>query len=170
MSAQADRRVTAAQGLAFNSLKQLIHWGEEFKVSHGPIDAQHELIFALAVRASELSRREAESGLLAALFLQFGEVLEAHFQYEENVLAEVGYRGLAEHRAEHRVMLAELAYLRSRLAGKLEGFTFQDDGFLVLNFMLGATVGHILRSDAEFAPILRRPAADVEAATLEGAA
>ncbi|MCX7113405.1 MAG: hypothetical protein NTX45_25525 [Proteobacteria bacterium] len=39
---QVYTRISAIQGLAFNSLKQLISWSNDFKVDQPQIDTQHE--------------------------------------------------------------------------------------------------------------------------------
>jgi hemerythrin len=153
---QTFTRVAAIQGLAFNSLKQLIGWSDDFKVDQPTIDSQHESIFGLAVEASELSTDQADGDRLVAVINKFGSVLEAHFRYEENMLTEIGYPKLEEHRAEHSAMLCELEFTRQRLSSSGGGWAFQDKALVVLNFMLGVTVGHILRSDVDYARYMQQ--------------
>ena len=95
-------------------------------------------------------RSNADLKDLRALVEKLGKVLEGHFRYEESVLAEAGYPKLEEHKAEHAVMLSELAVIRSRLAKKGDGPAYPESGWIVLNFMLGVTVGHIANSDLDY--------------------
>jgi hemerythrin len=145
------KQVTALEGLAFNSLKQIISWREDFNIYQPEIDSQHESIFRLAVEASELAREPADSDKLTAVFGKFGSVLEAHFHYEEGILAEIKYPKLEEHRAEHNAMLSELEFIRQRLSRRGEGWALQQRALVALNFMLGVTVGHILIADLDYA-------------------
>ncbi len=158
MQKQTFTRVAAIQGLAFNSLKQLIRWSDDFKVDQSTIDVQHEAIFNLAVEASELSTEPADADRLVAVFNKFAAVLDAHFRYEEGMLAEIGYPKLEEHRAEHSAMLCELEFTRQRLSRSGGEWAFQDKALVVLNCMLGVTVGHILRSDVDYARYMQQQA------------
>lgn len=152
------KQVTSLQGLAFHALKKIISWRRDFEIDQPNIDSQHESIFKLALEASELSRRPQDKGKLLAVFNKFGSVLDAHFRYEERILAEIAYPKLEEHRAEHKAMLSELEFIRQRLSSREEGWVFQQKALVVLNFMLGVTVGHILLSDVEYAQYIQQVA------------
>lgn len=54
-------------------------------------------------------------------------------------------------RAQHNAMLSEFDFIGQRLASQGEGWAYAERAMVVLNFMIGVTVGHILRSDAEYA-------------------
>jgi hemerythrin len=156
------RGVNATQGLAFCSLKNLIKWADDLKVDQPNIDTQHERIFKLAVDACQLSRDVADIDRLRVAFDEFGAVLKAHFRYEEGKLAEISYPKLDEHRAEHAAMLAELEFINQRLESKGVGWAFQGEALVVLNFMLGVTIGHILQSDADYARYIHESATSGE--------
>lgn len=156
MNEGMQRRVVATEGLALSSLKSLIKWGDDFKVDEAVIDGQHEKIFRLASEAIELGRDRANSERLRQVFDEFGSVLREHFHYEEQELARMHYPRLDQHRAEHNAMLAELDFLRGRLASKGEGWTYLEEALAILNYMLGVTVGHILHSDGDYARHMHR--------------
>ncbi len=151
MDHDIHRRVAAIQGLALNSLRDTIGWRDDFRVGESSIDSQHESIFRLAVEASELAREPADSSKLLGVFGKFGSVLEAHFRHEEGMLARIGYPGLDEHRSEHRAMLSEFEFIHQRLSSGGRAWVFQEKALVVINFMLGVTVGHILASDVCYA-------------------
>jgi len=153
---QVYTRISAIQGLAFNSLKQLISWSNDFKVDQPQIDTQHESLFKLAVEASELSRSPADKDKLITKFEEFGILLDEHFRDEEDVLVEIGYPMLKGHRAEHKALLSEFKFIRQRLSTWGGEPAFQEKAFVVLNFMLGVTVGHILHSDVNYARCMQK--------------
>jgi hemerythrin len=143
------RRVAATEGLAFNTLKTLIHWGDDLKLDEGDLDQQHQRIFKLALEASDLSRDAGDIDQLRAVLDEFGTALREHFLCEEASLADIGQARLDAHRAEHNAMLGEFEFIRERVAHNAEGWTFQEEALAILNFMIGVTVGHILHSDKD---------------------
>ena len=151
MNNAIQRRVAAVEGLAFSSLRNLIEWGNDYKVYQPEIDTQHEEVFKLALEASNLARDKADLERLRVVFGKFGNVLNAHFRYEEAELEKRRYPKLEEHRAQHAAMLTEFDFIRQRLAGKVDGWPFQEEALVILNVMLGVTVGHILHSDVDYA-------------------
>jgi len=75
-------------------------------------------------------------------------------------LLHLGVRGGAEHRAEHKVMLDELGLIRERLDDMAQGTVQGEPGFLVLNFVLGVTIGHIFHSDMQYCVFARHASGD----------
>ncbi|NEV64085.1 hemerythrin domain-containing protein [Thiorhodococcus minor] len=148
--------MAALQGLAANSLKQIISWSSDFEIDDPAIDSQHERIFDLALEACELSRAATGIPALIDLLEKLDAVLGVHFRAEEQMLAEIDYPRLSEHRAEHNAILVELDFIRQRLASGSEGWAIHQQTLVVTNFMIGVTVGHILRSDSDYAQYMQR--------------
>ena len=130
----------------------LVGWGYQLSVQHRGIDAQHELIFKLVGEIHDLWRRSAPIEGLCAAVDKTRSVLEDHFRYEERLLAETSYPDLEKHAGEHRMMLAELETIRGRLTG--QGKTPPEPGWVLLNFIFGVTIGHILSTDVGYCPYL----------------
>ncbi|MBL8373064.1 hemerythrin family protein [Accumulibacter sp.] len=151
MNERIQRRVSATEGLAFNTLKTLITWGDDFKIDAGRLDQEHQKIFRLALEASGLSRDAADADRLAVVLDEFGNAIKEHFAYEESVLGGIGHPTLDAHRAEHAGMLAEFELLRTRLADDTGAWVSDRTALSILNFMIGVTVGHILHTDKNFA-------------------
>ena len=131
-----------------HSLQNLVQWGEHLSVDHPGIDAQHEVIFNLVSEVHDLWRCNASVIQLSSVVDKLAEVLGNHFRYEERMLEETDYPKLPEHAGEHRMMLEELETIRKRLTG--DGNALPEPGWVLLNFMLGVTVGHILSSDIDY--------------------
>jgi hemerythrin len=152
MKQDLHRRVSAVEGLAFNSLKSLIRWDDDLEAGNSVIDSQHKRIFELAVEAVDLARDPSEADKLRQVFEQFGSALNEHCSYEESELARIRYPKLEQHVAEHRAMLSEFDFIGRRLASNGQGWAFQEEALVVVNYMLGVTVGHILHSDGSCTP------------------
>jgi hemerythrin-like metal-binding protein len=158
-------RMSGLHGLADNSLKHLIGWGDHLKVDQAQIDVQHEAIFTLAMEIADVWHDHGKVGTMRALVDKLGRILEAHFRYEESVLADIRYPKLAEHRAEHETMLREFEVLRGRLEGLNDDASVHPGpGYLVLNYLLGVTVGHIFHSDMDYCRHAREIAGNDDAA------
>lgn len=151
MNERIQRRVAATEGLAFNTLKTLITWGDDFKIDEGRLDQQHQKIFGLALEASGLCRDAADADRLAVVLDEFGISIKEHFAYEESVLGAIRHPTLEAHRAEHAGMLSEFELLRTRLADDTGAWACNRAALSILNFMIGVTVGHILHTDKNFA-------------------
>lgn len=143
-------RVSSLHGLADMSLKDLIDWGDNFKVDQPQIDAQHEAIFGMVNEVSALWHEHGSSDQLLAIVEKLDKVLRAHFSYEESVLAKIDYPKLAEHKTEHAIMLRDLESIHDRIVRMEHGPAYPEPGWLVMNFLLGLTVGHIVHSDVDY--------------------
>ena len=151
-------RMSGMHGLTDSSLKRLVAWGDHLKVDQPQIDAQHEGIFNLAMEIADQWFKHGDLDRIKGLAEKLAKVLEGHFRYEELQLAEVNYPRLEEHKAEHKVMLEELQVIRDRLESMGHGTAQKLPGFIVNNFVLGVTVGHIGHSDMEYCAFARKAA------------
>ena len=133
-----------------SSLKDLFLWGNHLKVGQASIDLQHEAIFKIAIEIADAWKTHEDLDHLKALARNLAKVLGAHFQYEESQLAEMGYPKYEEHKLEHEMLLADLEIIRERLDHFSTAAEIQASGFLVYNYVLGVTVGHILGSDMDY--------------------
>jgi hemerythrin-like metal-binding protein len=148
-------RAPSSHGLSSQSLKQLMAWGDHLKLGQPQIDAQHQAIFDIAIEIADIWHKHGDLAQLKAVTEKLSRVLSAHFQFEEQELAELGYEKLAEHRAEHAVILGELQTIRKRLENMEPGTVQTQPGFLVFSFVLGVTVGHLNHSDTDYCELTR---------------
>jgi len=153
-------RLSGVHGMTDSSLKQLVSWGDHLKVDQAQIDAQHEGIFNIALEVADAWHRHGDLEHLKALAGKLSTVLEGHFRYEERQLEAIAYPKLEAHKAEHQVMLDELKIIRDRLDGMGHGTPQMAPGFIVYNYILGITVGHIGQSDMAYCAYARDSQAD----------
>jgi hemerythrin-like metal-binding protein len=147
--------IVAPQGLMLSFPPAPYDLADDFKVGSAVVDSQHDRIFQLALKASNLARDPEDREQLQATFDEFGQALMEHFSYEEQILTNIQHPKLDEHVAQHQVMLVELESIRQRVASNGGGWSFQEEALNMLNFMLGVTVGHMLGSDLDCARELR---------------
>jgi hemerythrin-like metal-binding protein len=148
-------RATGPYALSSQSLKQLMVWGDHLKIGQPQIDAQHQAIFDIAIEIADIWHKHGDLAQLKEVAEKLSRVLGAHFQFEEQELAELGYEKLPEHRAEHAAILGELHTIRERLDNMGPGTVQTQPGFLVLSFVLGVTVGHLNHRDTDYCELTR---------------
>ena len=151
-------RMSGLHGMTDSPLRQLIAWGDHLKIDQPQIDAQHEAIFRIAMEVENTWQAHGDTDRLKVLTEKLANVLGGHFRYEEEQLARVGYPLLDEHKGEHKVMLDELQLIRDRLDKMGHGTAQLAPGFMVRNYILGVTVGHICHSDMEYCVFARKAA------------
>jgi hemerythrin len=132
-----------------HSLSGLVQWDEQHSIGDATLDAQDRSIFSFVGEIDDLWRLGAGTGQLRDIADKLHRVLEAHFRYEERLLAAVGYPNLAKHAAEHREMLEDLAAIRERMNDG-ENLNAESAGLRLSNFILGVTVGHIVNTDSDY--------------------
>jgi len=146
-----SRHIASAEGLAYNTLRQLIHWDPVMVLGDPEIDGEHEKLFELAEKACKLSRDHENAPEIVRAFTEFGERLIQHFALEERKYLNTGSEGETLHIAQHNAMKSEFEFIRQRLSQGGIGWAYEEQALVVLNFMIGATVGHVLQTDAHLA-------------------
>lgn len=141
------------------SVDDLIRWGDHLAVGHPEIDAQHKGICDLGARIYDIWRDGESIDVLRAAVDKFANLLEAHFSYEERLLAEIGYDRLDQHAMEHKSMLGELRTIRDQLLAPVgengvPGGSVLSPGWPVIRLILGFGVGHIMTSDLDYSKAL----------------
>ncbi len=137
------------------SVNNLIQWGDHLSVEHPGIDAQHKAIFDLGTKVYENWRNGADIVVLRPIVDKLENLLKAHFSYEEEILAEIGYEALAQHAAEHRGMLNDMEILQDRFQTFKDGQTSPGGSLLapgwpIMQFLLGFAIGHVMSSDMSY--------------------
>lgn len=153
-----DGRLSGVHGLTNFSLRPIDVWDDCLKVGQPEIDAQHEEILGMAKESSDAWRKHRDLDQLKAITAKLHAALIAHFSYEEQVLAEIGYADLVEHRAEHQELLDEMRLIRARVDEMASGGDDTAPGFLLTNYIVSTTVGHIFHSDMDYCVSAREAA------------
>jgi hemerythrin-like metal-binding protein len=132
-----------------HSLAELVHWRAEFSTGDSAIDIQDRAIFNLVGEIDEVSRHGAGVAHVRDLAARASRLLEAHFLCEERLLAEIGYPHRAQHAAEHREVLEDLAAIRADLDCDDDAHAGRA-GLQLCNFILGVVLGHMVNTDSDY--------------------
>lgn len=129
----------------------LIVWKENFAVDRGVIDADHKfLIGGLNDTIAKLDAG-AQAGEFRRLALHVRYFAELHFKREERLQEQCGYPGLAEHREDHRQLLARFDAFLAAVAA------LPDDAAVATtreaeSFLYRWILGDILKYDGKLKP------------------
>jgi hemerythrin-like metal-binding protein len=137
------------------SVTNLIQWGDHLSVEHPGIDAQHKAIFDVGAKVYENWRGGGSVDVLRPAVDKLANLLQAHFSYEERLLAEIGYDGLKQHVAEHRSMLTDLEIIHERFhtfkdGHESPGGSLLAPGWPIMQFILQFIIGHVTSSDMSY--------------------
>jgi hemerythrin len=129
-----------------------VEWNESFSVGHPGLDEQHRKLFGAINDLYDATRgRQATAESRRALEFLI-DYTRTHFADEEALMEAKGYPGLAEHRAEHMELIANLQEFGRRLArSEADPFVEED----LIYFLTGAwLVDHVMTTDQKYAAVL----------------
>lgn len=121
----------------------IIRWDDNLKIGIEEIDAQHQKLIGLINTAYDGIAKGNEDEVVMELIDGMLSYAREHFEYEEEVMRERGYDGLAAHREEHNAFWQEAQSFRENYPAKTDVLQI----FTYLNGWLGT---HILQEDRKF--------------------
>jgi hemerythrin len=125
---------------------QIFPWREQYSVHIPQIDGQHQQLVALINDLHAAMLQGNGNQALGRILTELVRYAESHFAYEEALLQQRGYSGLAAHRGEHRLLSGQIRELQEQFrAGKLL-MTIQ-----VMTFLKEWLANHILTRDMQYA-------------------
>ena len=136
-----------------HTLAELVHWRAELSTGDGAIDIQDRAIFNLVGEIDAVWRHGASVAQVRDLAARASRLLAAHFLHEERLLAEIGYPHRAQHAAEHRELLEDLAAIRADLDRDDDAHAGRA-GLQLSNFILGVVLGHMVNTDSDYCAYL----------------
>ncbi|WP_018274028.1 bacteriohemerythrin [Teredinibacter turnerae] len=127
----------------------MIAWSSAFEIGIPVIDKQHQRIIEYINRVEQLkcesSNREQTSEILAMLV----DYTLSHFEFEEALMEEAGYRELEEHQLTHRAFVQQLESLHARFKSG-EPIASQ-----LAHMLMHWLLEHIKEDDSSYAPIVK---------------
>lgn len=123
-----------------------LEWTVEYSTGIPKIDSQHAYLFELANRLTRAVAGGRSQEVLSDIIRELNDYVASHFSYEESVMEQAHYEGLAVHRQMHEKMREELArYAAELTAGTLNAATLS-------KFLERWLTGHIMHEDMAYIP------------------
>jgi hemerythrin len=115
-------------------------WDSSYSVGRDDIDRQHKQIFEMANSLPEVMDRETWKRSVMALYKHTRE----HFTAEEQMMREIGYPGLPEHRTLHEEMIGKLNEVSAQpLSCESAAYSFK-------KMLYTWIIDHILNRDMDY--------------------
>lgn len=92
-------------------------WHDSYSVGYGPIDAQHQNLFAISNRLTDAVEKAegANDDDLRPIIAELLAYTRTHFADEEQLMAKAGYPDLAQHHAVHVVFENQMRELEAQV-------------------------------------------------------
>lgn len=85
-----------------------LDWDSKFEIGHDRIDSEHRIFLGLIRELSMQAEHDDNPARTDRLIREIYKYADFHFLSEENLMEDVGYPFLADHRRHHSVLLSEL--------------------------------------------------------------
>jgi len=129
----------------------LMIWTEEFSVGVKQLDGQHMQLIDTLNKLQEGVNVGQNGDITKQMLKRLMDYTNNHFATEEDLLVQIGYPKLAEHRAEHAILAEKVEELATRHGnGEIEIYAE------LLRFLLNWLNQHILIEDKEYSRWLNR--------------
>ena len=123
-----------------------LEWTVEYSTGIPKIDSQHAYLFELANRLTRAVAGGRSQEVLSEIIRELNDYVASHFSYEESVMEQAHYEGLAVHRQMHEKMREEL----TRYATELAAGTL--NAAMLSKFLERWLTGHIMHEDMVYIP------------------
>ena len=128
-----------------------IQWKERYNINYKEVDAQHKRLLDILNHLLELIQCKRAADEISTIFHRLCTYAVDHFTLEERYLERSGYPDLARQQEEHGYFVGKILEFNDR-------YDPADPAFLLETFEFLKTwyLRHILRTDMEYVPWLRR--------------
>lgn len=115
-------------------------WDQSYSVGNSEIDQQHRRMLELASSIPE----KLDEPSIRQLLMKIHEHAQEHFTDEENMMKEIGYPRLAEHRELHETLITQLDGLRA------QSFHSEKSVRRFKRFVYDWVIDHIMNEDMDY--------------------
>lgn len=128
----------------------LFSWRDTYSVGIAQIDNQHKQMISLINKLHSTLLQGNGTNARAEIMDELVRYTDSHFAYEESLLRQRDYSGLAAHSHEHKRLAAQVRDMRDSLhSGKLAA------SLAMMEFLEDWLCGHILDRDMAYARELK---------------
>jgi diguanylate cyclase (GGDEF)-like protein/hemerythrin-like metal-binding protein len=126
-------------------------WKEAYACGHPLIDEQHRCLFRTSNDLFEAMTSEHPREVISGIIARLLKEVTAHFKDEEEIVSNLGFSSMKQHRAEHTALLEK--GLKLSEAFEVSSLGIGD----VVHFLAYEVVmSHMLKSDRKFYPLIAK--------------
>lgn len=121
-------------------------WSNDLAVGNSFIDGDHQKLIDMVNRLHVLMSEGKGKDVLGKVLHNLVTYTKEHFRREEDLMRKISFPGLADHKAEHEKLLAQVLELQMKFESGAATLSIQ-----VLHFLRDWLINHIGKSDKELA-------------------
>ena len=130
----------------------LSDWSPKYTVNHPVMDEHHHALFKLVDRLSEAIFEKKEKEFIGDLLNSLIEYTKMHFAAEEQLMLQVNYPGLLQHKEAHAKLVSQVQEFQRRFKEGDNAVNGEISKFLMTDWL----VNHILGMDELYAPYFKK--------------
>ena len=134
-------------GLA--DIYDMFEWNSKYSVGIGSIDAQHQMLFAIADELFNALSAGKGQTVLRKILDRLLQYTASHFAHEERLMRLHDYPDLAKHKAQHEALTNQVNIFSDEFKTGRAAISVQ-----VMIFLKDWLTKHIQQSDRAYAPFL----------------
>lgn len=127
----------------------MLSWPEH-RLNHRTLDAQHAVLFGILLQLDAAAEGRAQAVFIDDLVAGLKAFAQFHLRYEEIMMEEAGYPALAEHCAQHVLLMDAIEDMQVH-----NFFNDITKAKAARDFIVGWLTDHIRNRDGEFVRFLR---------------
>lgn len=135
-------------------IDKLMTWGPEIMIEVPEIDTQHKVLVEIINEYFSALRNGADRQKQVGILSSLANYTVEHFRYEEEWMANIGYKESKEHKQEHDKLLADATEYIQKVAN---GSDFRTPIHLI-GFLVGWLKGHIQGADRLYVDMFKQGA------------
>ena len=120
-----------------------IHWNKDLELGNDLIDTQHRILMLLCRKLDIAIKTKQSEQTIRLVIPELKKFTEFHFVSEENLMHEIGYRGLDNHARIHSDLLMQLEMKLAKISHHKE---FPED---LLDFLNKWLTQHVMIEDVK---------------------
>lgn len=121
---------------------ELIPWRKEFEIGINAIDEQHKVLVGFINKLADAKNVNDQSSLFKETLFGLVEYTKIHFATEEGIMTQMRYPKLAEHKAQHQILIKQVINIIQNVA---ENHNYINDDLML--FLRNWLVHHVLGHD-----------------------
>jgi hemerythrin-like metal-binding protein len=129
----------------------LFEWTQEYSVSVLRFDSDHKKLFALINQLNDAMAEGRGRFTVVPVLRELADYARRHCAAEEDTTRRIGYAGLEEHTAEHRIFSAKVEEFYVEFTASRDAIPID-----VLFFLRDWLQKHVLSTDRKYAEAMNR--------------
>ncbi len=129
----------------------ILNWSEELAVDIPELDDQHKQLIALINRLHDAMSEGRGKKVISGVLEELISYTKTHFVFEEKLMTEAKYLGLASQQHEHKILTQQVLDFQKRYENGEIAITVE-----ISNFLKDWIVNHVKKMDKAYSSALRK--------------